>query len=140
MSAALPSDARAHAFPVSVKGVVICDDRVLLLANERDEWELPGGKLELDETPQACVVRELAEETGLAVELGRPLAPYVYWVGGRVPVVILPFVCRAASFAGLRRSAEHRAIATFPVAALPLSSLPVGYVRAIRDAAGLPLE
>jgi hypothetical protein len=33
-----------HLFPVSVKGVVVRDGRVLLLRNERDEWELPGGK------------------------------------------------------------------------------------------------
>jgi 8-oxo-dGTP pyrophosphatase MutT (NUDIX family) len=45
-------------YPVSVKGVVVRDDRVLLLRNERDEWELPGGKLELGEEPPACVARE----------------------------------------------------------------------------------
>ena len=33
-----------HAFPVSVKGVTVQGGRVLLLQNERDEWELPGGK------------------------------------------------------------------------------------------------
>ena len=33
------------AFPVSVKGVVVRANRVLLLRNERDEWELPGGRL-----------------------------------------------------------------------------------------------
>jgi len=38
-----------HLFPVSVKGVVVRDGRVLLLRNERDEWELPGGKLDLGE-------------------------------------------------------------------------------------------
>ena len=34
-----------HAFPVSVKGVAVQNGRVLLLENERGEWELPGGKL-----------------------------------------------------------------------------------------------
>jgi 8-oxo-dGTP pyrophosphatase MutT (NUDIX family) len=47
-------------FPVSIKGVVVQAGRVLLLHNERDEWELPGGKLELGEGPAACVVREIA--------------------------------------------------------------------------------
>jgi hypothetical protein len=37
----------APAFPVSVKGVAVQYGRVLLLENERAEWELPGGKLEL---------------------------------------------------------------------------------------------
>jgi 8-oxo-dGTP pyrophosphatase MutT (NUDIX family) len=44
-----------HLFPVSVKGVVVRDGRVLLLRNERDEWELPGGKLDLGEEPADCV-------------------------------------------------------------------------------------
>lgn len=37
-------------FPVSIKGVVVSDDRVLLLKNDRDEWELPGGRIELGES------------------------------------------------------------------------------------------
>jgi hypothetical protein len=32
-------------FPVSVKGVTVQAGKVLLLENERAEWELPGGKL-----------------------------------------------------------------------------------------------
>lgn len=38
--------------PVSIKGVVLHEGAVLLLKNERDEWELPGGKLERGETPE----------------------------------------------------------------------------------------
>lgn len=54
--------------------------RQLLLTHWRDEqlpdgrrvrggWTLPGGGLELRETPAAAVVREVAEETGYAVRL-----------------------------------------------------------------------
>ena len=60
----------AHAFPVSVKGVAVQGGRVLLLENERSEWELPGGKLELGEDPADCVVREIREETGWEVTAG----------------------------------------------------------------------
>jgi Arc/MetJ-type ribon-helix-helix transcriptional regulator len=44
-----PAHPAAHAFPVSVKGVAVQGGGVLLLENERNEWELPGGKLELRE-------------------------------------------------------------------------------------------
>ena len=59
-----------RAFPVSVKGVAVQDGRVLLLENERAEWELPGGKLEIGEDPPACVVREICEEAGWQVTAG----------------------------------------------------------------------
>lgn len=58
------------AFPVSVKGVVVRDGRVLLLHNDRDEWELPGGRLEIGETPPECVAREITEESGWRVGTG----------------------------------------------------------------------
>jgi ADP-ribose pyrophosphatase YjhB (NUDIX family) len=50
-----------QAYPVSVKGVTARDGRILLLRNDRGEWELPGGRLETGETPEQCVVREIAD-------------------------------------------------------------------------------
>jgi len=35
---------------VSVKGVLIIDGGVVLLRNERDEWELPGGRVDPEDT------------------------------------------------------------------------------------------
>ena len=76
-----PLDDHAHRFPVSVKGVLVPRRRVVLVGNSRDEWELPGGKLELGETPEACVAREIAEE--LDVGCGRPVVDaWVYDITG----------------------------------------------------------
>jgi 8-oxo-dGTP diphosphatase len=45
------------------------DGQVLLLHRNKEPnlglWVAPGGKLELDESPQECALRELEEETGL---------------------------------------------------------------------------
>jgi ADP-ribose pyrophosphatase YjhB (NUDIX family) len=54
-----------HRFPTSIKGVILDGPKVVLLRNERDERELPGGKLELGEAPEDWVSRE--EELGLKV-------------------------------------------------------------------------
>jgi 8-oxo-dGTP diphosphatase len=55
---------------------VVVDERervLLALWNEADEplWTLPGGGVELEETVEEGAVREVREETGYEVELGR---------------------------------------------------------------------
>jgi 8-oxo-dGTP diphosphatase len=56
-------------------GAVLLDDagRLLLIrrAHEpgRGRWSVPGGRVECGETDQHAVIREVAEETGLAVEV-----------------------------------------------------------------------
>ena len=65
-------------FPVSVKGVLLEDDRVVLLLNERDEWELPGGRLERGEDPVACLEREFAEELGAEIVADGMLDCWLY--------------------------------------------------------------
>ncbi len=53
-------------------GVVLKDGRVLLTRRAKGQhlaglWEFPGGKLEDEEAPEDCVVRECREECGIEV-------------------------------------------------------------------------
>ena len=43
-----------------------------------DDWTLPKGKIETDESPEDCALREVREETGLRCELMRPLGCTAY--------------------------------------------------------------
>jgi 8-oxo-dGTP pyrophosphatase MutT (NUDIX family) len=56
-----------------VGGVVISEGRALLIrrgsAPLQGEWSIPGGLLEVGETLEQGVARELAEETGLEVRV-----------------------------------------------------------------------
>jgi 8-oxo-dGTP diphosphatase len=60
---------------VGVGAVVVNDDGQVLLAKRaheplKGEWSLPGGGVEIGETLEAAVVREILEETGLTVTVG----------------------------------------------------------------------
>jgi len=57
---------------VGVGAVIVHESRVLLVQRGREplkgHWSLPGGLIELGESLQNAVVREVEEETGLRVE------------------------------------------------------------------------
>lgn len=54
-------------------GIIVIKEKSVLLGKRKNahgsgEWAFPGGHLEFLETPEACVFRELFEETGLIAE------------------------------------------------------------------------
>lgn len=70
-------------------------------------WEFPGGKVDLGETPESALVRELREELAVDVQVGLPLSP-VIWNYGEHTIQLLPFYCRIIS--GGLRAVEHEAL------------------------------
>jgi ADP-ribose pyrophosphatase YjhB (NUDIX family) len=58
---------------VGIGGVVIYENRALLILRGspplKGQWSIPGGMLELAETIEQGIVRELSEETGLDVKV-----------------------------------------------------------------------
>jgi ADP-ribose pyrophosphatase YjhB (NUDIX family) len=59
---------------VGVGGVIVMDEKVVLVKRRFEplagQWSLPGGSLEVGETLEAGVAREMLEETGLHVDVG----------------------------------------------------------------------
>jgi len=119
-------------FPVSVKGVVVRDGMVLLLKNERDEWELPGGRLELGETPEQCVAREIAEETRWHVTTGPILDSWMYYIGAaRKHVFIVTYGCFPNGVGAPVLSHEHKKVGLFGEHEVTGLIMPDGYRRSI---------
>jgi len=128
-----PRDNDAYRFPVSVKGVIIRGDKVILLRNERDEWELPGGKLEPSESPERCLAREIAEELQLAIEPRSILDSWVYTIAPGVDVLVLTYGCVESSPAEAALSDEHKELRWFSLADLDALRMPGGYKASIRS-------
>ena len=75
---------------VGVGGVVIVDGRALLIRRGseplRGQWSIPGGTLELGETLEEGVARELLEETGIVVRVGELIEVFdrIYAEDGKI--------------------------------------------------------
>jgi 8-oxo-dGTP pyrophosphatase MutT (NUDIX family) len=127
-----PSDVFAPRFPVSIKAVLEVGGAIVLVRNDRDEWELPGGKLEAGEEPVRCLERELFEELNVRATVTELLNVWLYDIDGRIEVFIVTFATRPLpSDAPLRISAEHRELGLFPPAAVPALNMPAGYKDAV---------
>ena len=83
------SDDPRHIVGVSV---VVRDDegRVLLVRTPRRGWEPPGGQVELGEDLQTALKREIREESGCEVEVGKLVGVYSN-VGSHI--VMVTFLC-----------------------------------------------
>ena len=88
---------------VGVGAVVLDGDRVLLVkrgqAPLKGHWSLPGGAVEIGETLEQAIAREVLEETGITLEVGpivEVLARLSRDVEGRVEhhFVLIDFVAR----------------------------------------------
>jgi 8-oxo-dGTP pyrophosphatase MutT (NUDIX family) len=122
----------AASLAVSIKGVLAIDGRFCLLRNARGEWELPGGRPEPDEEPEAACLREIAEELGLAAEIARILDSWRYRVLPERHVLIVTYACRPLSGVRPRASDEHVEYGLFAPAEIEALAMPAGYKASIR--------
>jgi mutator protein MutT len=91
---------------VGVGAIILRDDRVLLVQRGRQpsygKWSIPGGLVELGESLQDAVVREVREEVGLTVQvhdLVLALDRVIDDEAGKVEYhyILLDFLCECAA-------------------------------------------
>ena len=68
-----------------VGNLIVWDGKILLLYREDEEhWEVPGGKVEEDESPTEAAIREAEEEIDVEVELEKPFYTGEFQKGGEM--------------------------------------------------------
>src|SRR3989344_4303135 len=69
---------------IVVAAAILEEDGTFLIARRPrgkpfpGKWEFPGGKVEIQETPESCLMRELEEELGIKVAVGEFVAEGVF--------------------------------------------------------------
>ena len=60
-------------YNLGVGGAVVANDRLLLVRRSsrrgRGNWQIPGGFVEVDETIEKAVIREVMEEAGVIIQV-----------------------------------------------------------------------
>lgn len=131
----LPSDLFARRYPVSIKGVCFIDNKVILLKNEREEWDLPGGKLKRQEKVEDCLKREFQEELSAMISIKRLLHVENVRILNYINVLVVIFHCETeAEFNDLKISHENFGLGLFSLQDIEQMNILGVYIHLIKKA------
>lgn len=128
----IDTDKLSDSFPFSIKALIIENDKVLLLLNERGEWDLPGGKLEKMGQIEATVIEEVKEETNLNIRLIDLIYLKRHLVY-RTEVVVAIYNAENMGIESICISHEHFKYNFFEVAELEKINVPEWVTEALRS-------
>ncbi|MES2428397.1 MAG: (deoxy)nucleoside triphosphate pyrophosphohydrolase [Bacteroidota bacterium] len=88
---------------IDVTCALIVDNQNRLFAAQRSsamslplKWELPGGKIELNESAEDCLIREIKEELNIEIEIVTDLESNQHTYPN-ITIRLIPFVCKQVS-------------------------------------------
>jgi len=131
----------SYSVPISVKGIVFENGNIWLRKNERDEWEFPGGKLDIGEQPEQTVAREMQEELGFSVEVVCIIQAHLYTIKPSQDesrgVLVVSYLCKLLDKTGefeTEGEAGKAQFTCFPVKEISKLNMPEFYKIGIRKA------
>jgi len=99
-------------FRVAVKAFIINNNKILLIkrrsgdAHKPDQWDIPGGRLELGEDPYEGLKREVREEVNLGIEILLPLDVHHFVRDDKQNITMIIFLCKV-QLNTVKLSEEH---------------------------------
>ena len=126
------TDEISDKYPVSLKAIIIDDNRVLCLKNERNEWDFPGGKLNFNESVEECLIREVKEETNLYIS-NTEIVSSLNLKFNHVPVFVVVFSAKISCDSPIIASYEHLEFNFFSKAEIDNLNMPNEYKMLIDD-------
>lgn len=110
--------------PEATLGHVVDGDETLLIRKKRGvgsgQWVGPGGKVEGDETPRECVIREVREEVDLHLLDPHKVGEFVFYSDGWSGLV---HVYRATAYEGTPSESDEARPRWFPLEDLPYGEM-----------------
>jgi 8-oxo-dGTP diphosphatase len=85
---------------IDVTCALLIDDQNRVFAAQRSDimslplkWELPGGKIEPNESPDQCLIREINEELNIEIAIIESLPPNTH-IYPTITIKLIPFICK----------------------------------------------
>ncbi len=77
--------------------IIFHNEKILVVQNSSDsdhpfQWEFPGGKINVGETFENCIKREIIEELEIEVEICQEMKSVEFDYGFK-QIVLIPFLC-----------------------------------------------
>ncbi|MCX6708459.1 MAG: NUDIX domain-containing protein [Candidatus Woesearchaeota archaeon] len=85
---------------VAVKGIIVSDEKILLLKRSSKEdcfpalWDIPGGKIAFGEDLNRALKREIKEESDIDAEVIIPFSTWSFFRNENTYVVGITFLCK----------------------------------------------
>ncbi len=103
-----------------VCGIIVRNDGYVLIGQRpvgkhlAGQWEFPGGKIELNESAEDALHREIREELGIGINIVYEFQCLHHTYDDGIPITMIPFVCELINGQEKPKPLEHISLEWVP--------------------------